>query len=614
MLCLGLVIGTFPMAPKAVTATYGPSLQAVKLQDDITKAIRMPGVSAVSIPPGDYFFGNNSLIIQGAKNFTLRARAGQGTVQLWFSIGSGVLVNQSSDVVLDGLSFDYDPPAHYQGTIIKVADGSDSSVIQAIVETDRGFLDPLTFDAAYRMGMPGVQSGPDALVWNSSDPDFGAFASASWPPTARPGTNQFVFNVSRAALCSSPQSVMTDGTSCLAGGFGGGQLQPQDKITAHIRVGFTLHILNSARVHSRHCSIHGAPAFAITEYDGYGRHSYFNVSVGRRRNRRGNGSYDTDALCGISNPTGGRLCFGLIASNNDSLHSSGCKYGPSFIQGELSYCLDDWVNIHSRTQVVFERTDARHLIMIDPRLRSAASVADNFPYGNVETLTNAQPHDDISFYLSGNLTHLGSARVQSIRRASWDHDASLIASAQHLLDTHYSATCGLDAGVLCRPFGCEPRVWHITFASDIPLWGAAASDRGVVATLDSWSASGAVVRDSHLHHGRFGIRWKSSDATIVGSRISARYMEISPLEYYMEGPFRLTNITVATNTFPECEDLDSLFPKTTCTSDTHLPLGYWTRWTRWGGGTGGVCKSAAVGASHLVSEACTQINITHNKM
>merc|ERR1719201_435926 len=193
---------------------------------------------------------------------------------------------------------------------------------------------------------------PAALVWNSSDPGFGAFASASWPPVAT-NSKQYIFNLSRASLCRNPQFVTTDGTSCLVGG-GPMTPQPQDKITAHIRVGFTLHMLNSTRVHTRHSSIHGAPGFAISEYDGYGRHSYFNVSVGRRRNPLGKAGHDPHAICGQSNPTGGRLCFGLIASNNDALHSSGCRHGPSFEQGELSYCLDDWVNIHSRAQIVLD--------------------------------------------------------------------------------------------------------------------------------------------------------------------------------------------------------------------------------------------------------------------
>ena len=105
-------------------------------------------------------------------------------------------------------------------------------------------------------------------------------------------------------------------------------------------------IIVGTRVHTQHTAIHGAPGFAISEYDGYGNHSYFNVSLGRRHVNTTTvttagavasssssspppppSSNDVNAMCGVSNPTGGRLCLGLISSNNDGLHSSGCKYG-----------------------------------------------------------------------------------------------------------------------------------------------------------------------------------------------------------------------------------------------------------------------------------------------
>jgi hypothetical protein len=67
--------------------------------------------------------------------------------------------------------------------------------------------------------------------------------------------------------------------------------------------------------------------------------------TGRRHVPRAGSSDRHAIMCGVSNPTGGRLCLGLISSNNDALHSSGTKRGPVFEDGELSYCLDDWVNV-----------------------------------------------------------------------------------------------------------------------------------------------------------------------------------------------------------------------------------------------------------------------------
>ena len=268
--------------------------------------------------------------------------------------------------------------------------------------------------------------------------------------------------------------------------------------------------------------------------------------------------------------------------------------------------------MHSRAQVVLERVDARSLVLVDPRLSLGATVADDFAYGNAETLTNARPGDAVSFFLSGNLTRLGGARVASAQRVTWD-DAPLVARAQRLLDARFNATVGLDAGVHCRALGCRPRVWRVGFDSDVPRWGEAAADRGVVATLDGWDASGATVRGSRLHHGRYGVRWKSSDGAIINSTISARYVEISPLEYYMEGPFALANVTVADNDFAACAaPVAGSIAGTVCAPGTHLPLGYWRKWVQYGGGTGGVCAAAAVGASTLDPAACSDVAIERN--
>ena len=263
--------------------------------------------------------------------------------------------------------------------------------------------------------------------------------------------------------------------------------------------------------------------------------------------------------------------------------------------------------------MVIERLDGRHLTIVDPRLTSAASVADDFPYGNAETLTNVRAGDTISFFLSGNLSRLGSARVRRALRATWVDGTADVEQAQRVLDQLYHRTCGLDAGVHCRPFGCAPRVWHVSFDTDLPTWGAAESARGVVATLDRWDASDAVVKDSHLHHGRFGIRWKSSDGVISGNRISARYLELSPVEFYMEGPFRLANVSVTENVFSACAAPVAAFGTTQCTHDTHIPLGHWCQWAAYGGGCGGVCKSASVGASQLDADTCTRIDIERNE-
>ena len=95
---LALLLGL--IAVRAPTQ-YGPSSNAIALQSAIDSSI-VHGAPGLSVAPGHYYFGNSSLVIHRASNFALQARAGPGSVHLWFSIGAGVLVNQSSDVVLEG--------------------------------------------------------------------------------------------------------------------------------------------------------------------------------------------------------------------------------------------------------------------------------------------------------------------------------------------------------------------------------------------------------------------------------------------------------------------------------------------------------------------------------
>ncbi len=593
---------------------FGPSPSAVSLQIEINKSINAR-LATFTVPAGDYYFGNTSLILYRANNFTLQGEGNAGSVFFWFCIGSGILVQESSNLTLNGFSVDYDPPAHYQATILRVKTLTDNT-IQVIATTDPGFLSPFEFGGKYAMGRPGVESGPEnnpVLLWNSTDPWFGAYAYASWPP-AKYHDLGYVFNVSAASYCTDINAVMTDSNSCRDGIVR--QPQINDKLTAHIRKGFTILLLNSTRVETRNCAIHGAPGFAISEYDGEGAHLYSNVSVRRRisvnKMQQHSYPYDLNSTCGLSNPTGGRLCFGLISSNNDGLHSSGCKYGPKFIGGEISYCLDDWINIHSRAQVFFEKTGEREMVILDPRLKVGSLVRDDFPYGNVETMTNAKYNDQMSFYISGNLSLIGKYTIASIRRASWSDDLKMLQRAQNLLDTCYNKTAGLDVGMFCRSFGCKPRAWYVTFHETDSTFVTTHKNAGIVASLDSWRASGGEVRNSKLHHGRFGIRWKSSNGVIDNNNISARYVEISPLEYYMEGPFTLKNISVVKNRFSECSRVDTLYPRTLCANRTNLPIGYWCNWVEWGGGCGGTCKAASLGTKHLNSKACMNFTIRDN--
>ena len=74
-------------------------------------------------------------------------------------------------------------------------------------------------------------------------------------------------------------------------------------------------------------------------------------------------------------------------------------------------------------------------------------------------------------------------------------------------------------------------------------------------SLDSWAASDAVVKDRHLHHGRFGLRWKSSDAAITGNR-ATRHLTLA-----VDCDVTMRTLLLSPSAASPC----SLFPVRMCT-------------------------------------------------
>ena len=120
----------------------------------------------------------------------------------------------------------------------------------------------------------------------------------------------------------------------------------------------------------------------------------------------------------------GRLCFGILASNADAFHSSGCKVGPKLRNVTLSNNFDDFLNVHSRMQLLGDKLSPTTLIILDPRLAVAQSVPDDTPYGAAETMTNARPGDVLEFHALNTFVRHGSATIASVERLS---DAAAVA-------------------------------------------------------------------------------------------------------------------------------------------------------------------------------------------
>ena len=178
-----------------------------------------------------------------------------------------------------------------------------ANMVKRLVRTDAGFPEPHTYVSDHS---------------TANDPsDNYLNAPAIWPKEIGFGCNRTLGCPGHGAgVLLPPDPSLPRGVHAFSLL---GSAQPGDKITISMRKGITWHIQNSTRVRTSNVSIHSASLFGLSEFDGGGGHRYENVWLGRRR------GVNTTQRCGRAP---GRLCFGILASNADAFHSSGCKVGP----------------------------------------------------------------------------------------------------------------------------------------------------------------------------------------------------------------------------------------------------------------------------------------------
>ena len=413
----------------AATTVDGLQLRdASQLQAAVNASIAA-GEAGYAVAAGAYYFDDGSpLLIHRAKRWNLTAT---GRVELWFRVSQrwrtgGVLIKECEDVAISGLVVDYDPPTHYQGTVL--ADPTprptdprttapdvaacyrrmDVNISNCVVTSDGSALHQYNRTAKAWRTVPNTNCYPEhggSLVpgpepWPccasgaskspkpvalvacragcSTDPACsaivtGPYAASRPSPPAPPGPQMVTRLVRTDAGFPEPHKYVSDhstandpsdnyvnapaiwpkhiGYGCNrtlgCPGHGAGVLLPQnaslprgveafrllasarpgDKVTISMRKGITWHVENSTRVTSTNISVHSASLFGLSEFDGGGAHKYEDVWLGRRR------GVSMTQLCGRAP---GRLCFGILASNADAFHSSGCKVGPKLRNVTLS--------------------------------------------------------------------------------------------------------------------------------------------------------------------------------------------------------------------------------------------------------------------------------------
>ena len=477
------------------------------------------------VPAGDYIFRNASLLITGARQgFAFRASG--GAVRLWFDIKFGFVVTNSEDIDIVGpIEIDYTTGAYYQGTIVSF--GESPGTHMAKVKTDFGFLDPDVFCERYLENQSWYEAKLGPCLWRHGGGGFAATKhTGGWSlhnndceqmSSRRLGDSTFAFSVPDNALVG-------------------------DKLYVGLRGGLTLHTHNSTRVTYTNVSIHGSTFMSITEFDGVGGHVYRNVRVVVRNVSNS----DADTTCA----NGTRLCHGILASNADCFHSSGVKHGPKLYDVELSSTFDDYLNIHTRTQVVGQREIGaqNRLTILDPRLKRDKGLANDAPYGTAETFQHVVPGNFLSFYELNSLQPLATREVSSITRISNVTSAAAMAAKMNKDMTRLSNPLVLPIDV-CGTEGeqpCLPRAWGVVLGGE-PL--PASVQQYSLVHLVGWDASGSVVEGNYYHGGFDGIRWKSNNAVIRNNRWAVQYLEVTPLQHYLEGPLALSNVTIENNVF-----------------------------------------------------------------
>lgn len=296
----------------SVETKNGQRHAAVKLMAEFAVAIKEKK-SEFTIAAGHYRFdqpGSNRFAIAGVANMRINAE----NVTFWFDPAAhvdAVSIRDSQNVVLHGLTIDYDPPAYIQGEILRLNPDEKS----ADLRLDPGFVKGQRDNA-----------GSKVLIYDKR----GKMREVRMDWTSSIATLPGEADVLRA--------VFRDGHIF----HYMRNVEIGDRIVLPNRNGrHVVNSINSEKITLDGLSIYASPHMAIVEEGGAGGHVYRNCRV-------------------VLRPQTGRL----LACNADVFHSVCVKYGPLIEGCEFSYAADDLINIQNFFSMVYEQIDPRTLIVV----------------------------------------------------------------------------------------------------------------------------------------------------------------------------------------------------------------------------------------------------------
>jgi hypothetical protein len=279
-------------ATAAVVASGAPPIPCSEVQAQLTAAVTSHAPQFVL--PASVGLCSVDFEVLGAEDFVLSGDPG-GNTTLWFEPSrAGFRVMNSRNVTVRLIAIDHDPLPYIQAEITAIRPGAAPSYSFSMG------VRSLPFE--FLNGSMGPMSQP--WLWNGAGAERWVKGRAPMPPLSK---------LTKEA----------DGTWSTTAGFpeiSGAQVG--DALTVMLRQWHTYVIGNSSSVLSEDITIYSAKSLNFYELDGGGGHVYRRVK-NLRRDRQ------------------------LISSNADCFHSIDVAVGPTIMDSELGYCLDDFFNIHN---------------------------------------------------------------------------------------------------------------------------------------------------------------------------------------------------------------------------------------------------------------------------
>eukprot|EP01052_Picozoa_sp_SAG31_P026164 SAG31_NODE_2351_length_5889_cov_1.999482_5_plen_486_part_00 len=299
--------------------------------------------------------------------------------------------------------------------------------------------------------------------------------------------------------------------------------------------GITYNILNSSAVTSEDITIHKAPFFSVTAFNGDGGHVF------RRFHMPNDPNIDpTDRW----------------PHQRDAFHFTDLRRGVLVEDSNVSGFGDDFLNSHNTIMLVLKRESPTSLLLVNPHLQNVKKAKGqaiiqnkNTVYGTNCVLENLRSGDSMRFFSwpkAGCLSQNAGPGKKSFECSEEDFTTEPLSPACIVMDGPSmitdedtladSAAMALDIATNYSTTKFDASdVWRVRFSSTLPT----AVARGALVNIDSFSTPGTIIRNNTFSNTKYNLgRFKSDGGVIADNTFyhaGVPNLEISPLLTFFEG-------------------------------------------------------------------------------